>query len=144
MISSVKDISINTLIGAGSFIHGDMNIAGFVRVDGDIDGDLKASGRIIIGEGARIRGDVQGQIVTVGGIVEGDVVAPEGVAILSSGMVVGTVLTKHLSVAESVLLHGYCFAVNDQERFDAEYFKYNNRKALANSRYSSVSENKET
>ncbi len=144
MASSVKDISINTLVGPGTFISGELKVAGFVRVDGDIDGDLQASGRIIIGENARIRGDVQGQIITVGGVIEGDVVAPEGVVILSSGMVIGSVITKRLSVAESVLLHGYCFAVDDQARFDAAYLEYSNRKALANSRYSDVSGNKET
>ena len=31
------DISINTMIGSGSIITGNVKIDGFVRVDGDID-----------------------------------------------------------------------------------------------------------
>ena len=129
MPGAVKDISINTLLGAGSKICGDINVSGFARIDGDIDGSLQAVGRVIIGENSRIRGDVQGQIVTIGGVVEGDVIAPEGVDILSTGAVIGDIITKRLSAAESVLLHGYCFAVNDQARFEEACFVRNNRKA---------------
>jgi len=39
MASHYDDISINTLIGAGSFIKGDVHIDGFIRFDGDIDGN---------------------------------------------------------------------------------------------------------
>ena len=131
MPATLKDISINTLLGAGSVIRGDLAVSGFARVDGDIDGSFEASGRVIIGENSRIRGDVRGQAVTVGGVVEGDVIAPEGVDILSTGAVIGDVITKRLSVAESVLLHGYCFAVNDQARFEEACFARNNRKAAA-------------
>ena len=128
---SIKDISVNTLLGAGSKISGDVSVSGFARVDGDIDGSLNATGKVIIGENSRIRGDVQGLIVTVGGIVEGDVVAPEGVHILSTGAVIGDIITKRLSAAESVLLHGYCFAVDDQARFEEACFARSNRKAAA-------------
>ena len=131
MPAAVKDISVNTLLGAGSKVTGDLNVSGFARIDGDIDGSLNATGRVIIGENSRIRGDVHGLIVTVGGVVEGDVVAPEGVDILPTGAVIGDIITKHLSAAESVLLHGYCFAVNDQAKFEEACFARNNRKAAA-------------
>lgn len=131
MPAQAKDISINTLLGAGSSIRGDLNVSGFARIDGDIDGSIQATGRVIIGENSRVRGDVQGQIVTVGGVVEGDVIAQEGVDILSTGTVIGDIITKRLLAAESVLLHGYCFAVNDQARFEEACFARNNRKAAA-------------
>ncbi len=133
-----EDVSINTLVGPGSFIKGSLKIAGFIRIDGDLDGSLETNSRVIVGENARIRGDVRAQVITVGGIVQGDVVAPEGVTILSSGMVWGSVITKKLVVEDSVILHGACFAVNDQERYEAALSEYNNRKALADSALAAV------
>lgn len=127
---SIDDISINTIVGSGSFIRGELHVSGFVRVDGDIDGSIETSGRVIIGEKARIRGDVRSRIITIGGVVQGDVIALEGVTILSSGMVIGAVLTKKLYVEESVVLHGPCFAINDQARFDSALLDYNNKKAV--------------
>ena len=58
MAVSSDDININTIIGPGSAVYGDLRVAGFVRIDGDIDGDLDISGRVIIGEHARIRGNI--------------------------------------------------------------------------------------
>jgi cytoskeletal protein CcmA (bactofilin family) len=128
-----EDVSINTIIGPGSFIRGGLKISGFIRIDGDIDGNLSTVGRVIIGENARIRGDVHSLMITVGGVVQGDIIAPEGVTILSSGMVLGSILTKRLQVADSVILNGRCFAINDQVQFDAALSEYNNRKALGDS-----------
>jgi len=125
-----EDVSINTIVGPGSYIRGELKISGFIRIDGDIDGDIETPGRVIIGESARIRGDVRSLVITIGGVVQGDVVAPEGVTILSTGMVLGNVLTKRLQVEDSVVLNGRCFAVNDQESFDAALSEYNNRQAL--------------
>ena len=48
MALKVDDISINTIIGKGSSITGNLRINGFVRLDGDIDGNLETDGNIII------------------------------------------------------------------------------------------------
>lgn len=131
------DVSINTLVGPGSFISGKISVSGFIRIDGDIDGNLEATGRVIVGENARIRGDVHSRMITIGGVIQGDVIAPDGVSILSTGLVLGSILTKKLKVDEAVILNGKCFAVNDQIRFDAALSEYNNRKALDSSSFSS-------
>ncbi|HOT62334.1 MAG TPA: polymer-forming cytoskeletal protein [Treponemataceae bacterium] len=129
----LEDVSINTIIGPGSFIRGSLAVSGFIRVDGDIDGNLDTPSRVIIGEGARIKGNVRSLYATIGGVVQGDVIAPEGVVVLSSGMVLGSIITKRLKVDEDVILNGACVAVNDQARFDAALAEYNNRRALGES-----------
>ena len=50
MALRIDDISINTIIGHGSAISGDIKVNGFVRIDGDIDGNLETDGNVIIGE----------------------------------------------------------------------------------------------
>jgi len=135
---AADNVSINTIVGPGSFIRGELKISGFIRIDGDIDGNLETPGRVIIGENARVRGDIRSQMITIGGVVQGDVIAPEGVTILSSGMVLGDVLTKRLQVEDSVILSGACFAVDNQDRFDSVLSEYNNRKAYSSSLGSSA------
>jgi len=124
------DISVNTLLGPGSFIHGDMKIAGFLRIDGDLDGNLESSGRVIVGEKARIRGNIRSLVITVGGIIQGDIIAPEGITLLSGAVVLGSVYTKKLIVEESVLLSGICFASDSNEKFETTLVDYYNKKAL--------------
>ena len=65
MALRVDDISINTIIGKGSAISGNMKVNGFIRVDGDIDGSLETDGNVIVGENARIRGDLTAKSVIV-------------------------------------------------------------------------------
>ena len=52
------DISINTFIGSGSAVSGNLKIAGFVTIHGDLDGDLEATGKVIVSEDARVRGNI--------------------------------------------------------------------------------------
>ena len=132
----VDDISINTIVGSGSLITGNVTVPGLLRIDGDIDGDVRAQGRVIIGEEARVRGNIRAASVSVGGMVQGDIIAPDYVVILSSGMVIGSVLTKKLRVDDEVVLHGFCSAVGDQESFDEAEKKYHNRQALHSSTFS--------
>ena len=58
MASNFDDISINTMIGAGSAFSGDLKVSGGLMVDGDIDGNIELSGNIIIAERARVRGNI--------------------------------------------------------------------------------------
>lgn len=125
------DISINTVIGAGSSVSGNLKINGFIRVDGDIDGNLETTGKVITGEHSRIRGNIIASSVVAGGIVEGDIVAAERIQLLSTAAVIGDISTRRLEVAENVILHGYCISLKDESRYiEAEKDRID-RKALA-------------
>lgn len=126
------NISINSILGSGSSVKGDVKINGFARIDGDIDGNLETTGNIIIGEKARIRGNVTGRSVTViGGIVLGNIVAPEFVRLLSTSAIIGDIQTKKLYSEENVIIHGHCISrvgASDYEKASAEW---ENEKAIS-------------
>ena len=91
------NISINSILGTGSSVKGDVKINGFARIDGDIDGNIEATGNVIIGENARIRGNIKAKSITViGGIVLGDIVAPDFIKLLSSSVVIGEIGRAHV------------------------------------------------
>ncbi|MDR1786766.1 MAG: polymer-forming cytoskeletal protein [Spirochaetaceae bacterium] len=119
MALSLEDFSINTIVGQGSSVSGNVSIAGFVRIDGDIDGNLETSGKIILGEKARVRGNITARSAVIGGIVEGDILAPEGVQLFSTSIVVGDIVTKRIEVAEQVIFHGHCIALRNEGAFEA-------------------------
>lgn len=132
----IDDVSVNTIVGHGALITGNITVPGFLRIDGDIDGNVEAQGRVIVGEAARIRGTVRAASVSVGGIVQGDIIAPDYVIILSSAMVIGSVLTKKLRVDDDVILHGFCSATGEQSNFEEAEKKYLNKQALHSSTFS--------
>ncbi len=124
------DISINTLIGPGSFIQGDLNVKGFIRFDGDIDGNLETTGKLIIGEQARIRGNIHATSAIIHGIVEGDVVAPEGVRLFSTATVIGDIVSKKILVEEKVFVQGQCIIFENSETFETAKKAWQDEKAI--------------
>lgn len=113
-----EDIVINSILGPGSSISGDIKVNGFVRVDGDIDGNLIATGNVIIGEKARILGNVQAKTITIGGIVKGNVIASQSVQLLSSSVVIGDITARRIRADENVFLQGHCIALTDDTEFE--------------------------
>lgn len=118
------DISINTILGHGSAITGNIKINGFVRIDGDIDGNLETDGNIIIGENARIRGNIKAKSIIVGGIVLGNIEATESVKILSQSAVVGDVISRKVQVEQAAIIHGHFISVKNEKKFSAISAEY--------------------
>ena len=124
------DISINTIIGLGSAVSGDVHANGFIRVDGDIDGNLESTGNIIIGDKARINGNINALSIVIGGIVLGDVYAPNGIKLLSTSAVIGNITTRNLEIEENVIFHGHCIALKKEEDFNSAFEKFSNESVI--------------
>lgn len=118
------DISINTLIGNGSFVKGDLKVNGFIRIDGDIDGNLETDGAVIISEKARIHGNITAKSIIVGGIIIGDITAKDGIKLLSSSAVIGNIISRKVQMEDNVVFHGHCISVQNEENYAlaAEHF----------------------
>ena len=130
MALKVDDISINTIIGKGSSITGNLRINGFVRLDGDIDGNLETDGNIIIGDTARIKGDVKAKAVIVGGIVAGNIIAQESVKLLSNSAVLGDVISRKVQVEDKATFHGHLISIKDEDQFRKTSDAYLQSKAI--------------
>lgn len=127
---SRDDLSINSIIGPGTSVQGDIEVAGFVRVDGALRGDLNSKGRIVIGEQARIRGDVTGTSVTVGGVVLGNVVAPDRVIVLSGAVLLGDVVSKRIQADEGCLIHGRILACGQDADWNSALSAYQDERSV--------------
>ena len=130
MALKIDDISINTIIGSGSSISGDVHIHGFIRIDGDIDGNLETDGNVIIGENARIQGNLKAKSVIIGGIILGNVHAAENVKLLSNAVVIGDILSHKVQIEDKSTFHGHCISIRDSERYQTETDKYLQSKAI--------------
>lgn len=99
---------INSLVGEGSSLRGELTVQGFFRVDGDFSGKVQTKGRILISSTGRAKGVLEGRDVVVAGLFKGDILASERVILLSSALVIGTVYAPRIQVEEGAILEGYC------------------------------------
>ena len=125
-MASVKheDFSINTIIGPGTSISGDIESEGFTRVDGNVLGNVKARGRVVIGERARMKSNISGTAVTVGGVVFGNVLASERLIVLATGLVMGDIITRRIQADEGCLIHGRVRVCRTEEAWNRALSEY--------------------
>lgn len=128
---SNEDYSINSILGIGSSVKGNIKVNGCMHINGDLDGDLEASGNVIVGSQARIRGNVFAKSITVGGIVLGNIVAPDSITLLSTAAVLGDVQTHHFQSEQNSILNGHCIALSDDNLYNDAVESWQDSQAIA-------------
>jgi cytoskeletal protein CcmA (bactofilin family) len=105
---------IDSLIGAGTTIEGNVTFSGGLRVDGEIKGNVIASGdqpsTLVVSEQARIDGEIHVSHLVVNGSVNGPVHSAEFLELQDHARVKGDVhyntLEMHLgAVVDGRLVH---------------------------------------
>jgi cytoskeletal protein CcmA (bactofilin family) len=130
MASHSEDFSINTMIGSHSDLNGDLETDGFTRVDGKVRGNLTVKGRVVIGEGARMRSNISGTVVTIGGVVRGNVLASERLTVLSSALILGDIITRRIQADEGCLIHGRVRVCVSQESWEEAISEYQDERRV--------------
>jgi len=128
-----EDFSVNTIIGPGTSVSGDVESGGFTRVDGNVKGDVKAKGRVIVGERARMKSNISATAVTVGGVVFGNVLASERLIVLATGLIMGDVITRRLQADEGCLIHGRVKVCQTDEAWSRAISEYRDMTGLRES-----------
>jgi cytoskeletal protein CcmA (bactofilin family) len=123
------EFAINTIVGPNSFVRGDIAAAGFTRVDGSLKGNLHAKGRVVIGANARMKSSITGTNVTIGGIVDGNVLASERLIVLASAIILGDITTRRIEVNEGCLIHGRVKVCQTQESWDRARAEYKDKRS---------------
>jgi cytoskeletal protein CcmA (bactofilin family) len=118
MASKHAAFSVNSIIGPGTFVHGDVESGGFTRLDGSLRGNLQANGRIVVGEKARMKGRLSGTAVTIGGVICGNVLASEQLIVLSTGLILGDIITRRIEAEEGCLIHGRVTVCQSDEQWN--------------------------
>ncbi|HOX49258.1 MAG TPA: polymer-forming cytoskeletal protein [Spirochaetia bacterium] len=116
----IKDSLVNSLIGAGSAVDGDLDIEGMLRVDGDLRGSVRATGKVVVGASGRVEASIRARSAIIGGLVKGDVYVTEQLRILSGGVVVGNVFAPRLEAEDGTLVHGDLAVTGRPDRAEDE------------------------
>ncbi len=95
-----------TIIAAGTTITGDIECAGVLKVEGQIDGSVRNARQVMLAREGAVRGDVQAHEVVVGGVIDGNVSATDRLELQSSAVVNGDIATKSIVVMEGARING--------------------------------------
>lgn len=108
---------IDSLIGAGTRIVGDVHFTGGLRVDGEIDGSIIATpgkpSTLVLSEHARVNGEVNVTHLVVNGEVTGPVNVAEYLELQGKSKVTGDVHYKTLEIQLGAVVEGRLIHLED-------------------------------
>ena len=110
MISSAKkypeQAQASNRILVGTSITGDVVSDGDMQVDGKVVGNMKVSGKLVIGEQGRVEGEVECKNAAIAGQLEGTLKVAQTLSLTASAKVQGKVQVEKLAVEPGAEING--------------------------------------
>lgn len=107
---SKPQTQIDSLIGAGTSIDGDLNFSGGMRIDGQVNGNVVAAqgkpSTLVLSEHARVNGEVNVTHLVINGAIHGSVFASEYMELQSKAKVNGDVHYTTLEIQLGAIVEG--------------------------------------
>ncbi len=97
-----------SIIGPGMNIIGDVSTDGTVRIEGRVEGTIRAGKAVIVGRGGEVVGDMVTQDAVIGGRVRGTLVAESRLELQASSDIEGQIRApaQHLVLEEGARFNG--------------------------------------
>lgn len=101
---------IDSLIGAGTKIEGDVTFVGGLRVDGEVKGNVRSTGdgggTLVLSEHARIEGEIHVSHLVINGTIIGPVYSSEFLELQPRARVTGDVQYNSLEMHLGAIVQG--------------------------------------
>ncbi len=101
-------------VAEGAELSGELRFRASVRLDGRVEGEVRADGTVIVGPSAEIHASVFAESVIVFGSVEGDIRARRKIALYKSSRVRGELSSAGITIEEGASFKG-SIAIGDDE-----------------------------
>jgi cytoskeletal protein CcmA (bactofilin family) len=112
----IKEGRLSGFVGAGTNLTGETNFQAMLRVDGHLTGRVTSdNGTLIVGSGGQVDADIIVSSATIGGTVNGDIIASEKVELGRTARVIGNIQTPRLMIEDGAIFEGSCTMLKAKE-----------------------------
>lgn len=101
--NGTDDLSI---LGPGARVKGELDVDGVIKIEGTVEGTVRARGQVLVVKGGMVEGDIFGRQVVIGGEVRGGVFADERAEIQATSVINGDITTPQITVLEGGSING--------------------------------------
>ena len=95
-----------SIIGPGMKVVGDCDSDGAIRVEGAVQGNIRAGKAVVVGKDGVVEGDIFTQDAVLAGTVKGTVRAESRLEVQASCRLSGEVIAVRMQLEEGALLNG--------------------------------------
>ena len=104
-----------TVFGSNAVFKGELNFQHTLCIDGEFEGKLTTSDKLIVAEKGDVRADIEAGIVICKGKITGNIIASQRVEICSTGKILGDVHAPALMIELGAVLLGRVICPNISE-----------------------------
>lgn len=99
--------SSNT-IGKGTFLEGNVETYGNIRIEGKVTGNVKSKSKVALGPSSLVQGNVIAQNADLEGEVKGKIEVAELLVLKATAVIHGDIVTGKLVVEPGAVFNGTC------------------------------------
>lgn len=109
-ISKTKPTEAQTmsLLSHGTKFNGNIEASAAMRIDGEVEGDIISTDKLVLGINAIINGSVEAAEVIIGGMIHGSVNARKTLLLQSTGKVEGDIRAREIEIEKGGFFKGAC------------------------------------
>ena len=107
-IKKTTTTSAINMIGEGTIITGDIKSKGDIRVDGSLKGSIDTEGKVVVGPGGIVEGDVVCKDADIAGVIKAKISVSQLLSLKSSAKLNGDIITNKLSIEPGATFTGSC------------------------------------
>lgn len=108
-----KSGNLNTIIGKGTRLIGEIYTNGSIRIDGEVEGKIESTGFLTVGPAAKIKADIKSKEAVIAGMVNGNVTVGNSLILEKSAQINGDIVAKILDIETGARLNGKCQMENE-------------------------------
>lgn len=105
--NETEHTSIN-LIGNGTSIKGEVSAIGDIRIDGNINGNIRTKGKIVVGATGVVEGEITCQNADISGKVSAKMEVSELLTLKSTAYFNGEIIVNQLAIEPGAVFTGSC------------------------------------
>ncbi len=98
----------NNILGKGTYLRGDLESQGNVRVEGKVEGNVKCQRKVAVGAQSHIVGNLTANNAEIAGEVQGTVEVVDTLLLKSSAVIQGDIIANKLIVEPGAVFNGAC------------------------------------
>jgi len=96
------------IIAQGTHIEGDIESGGDFRIEGSVNGTVRAKGKVVVGVSGKVEGKMICQSADISGKVKINLEVSEMTTLRATSEFIGDIQTKKISVESGAVFSGTC------------------------------------
>lgn len=98
--------TVISIIGPGMKVVGDCDTDGTVRIEGRVEGNVRAGKAVVVGKEGSVEGTVVTQDAVISGRIKGTLTAESRLELQSTSRIEGEVFARRMQLEEGAVLNG--------------------------------------